>query len=74
CGTVSATAITACLFDAQAQQFMAQHPHTVVEPEQLIEYSGQMAIRARLTDLMSASRLTLFIHPRTLQVLGTFLE
>nr|MBA2287710.1 sigma-70 family RNA polymerase sigma factor [Ktedonobacteraceae bacterium] len=74
CGTVTATAITACLFDAQAQQFMAQHPRTIVEPEQLVEYKGQPAMRARLTDLMSASRLTLFIHPQTLQVLDTFLE
>jgi len=74
CGTILSNAIAACLSDAQAQQFMTQHPHSITEPEELVEYRGQAAIRARLTDIMSASRLALFMHPQTLKVLGTFLE
>lgn len=51
---------------------MAQHPRWVNEPEALIEYNGQLAIRIRLTDIASAARLTLLAHSQTLQVLATF--
>lgn len=53
-----------------AQRFMEQHPRSVTEPETAIEYLSRPAIRVRLTDVASAARLTLLVHPQTLHVLA----
>jgi RNA polymerase sigma-70 factor (ECF subfamily) len=53
-------------------RFLDAHPRSLTEPESLIEYRGQPAIRVRLTDITTAARLTLVTHPETLQVLATF--
>jgi RNA polymerase sigma factor (sigma-70 family) len=53
------------------QRFLDAHPRTVTEPEVLVEYHGQPAIRVRMTDISSAARLTLVAHPQTLRVLAT---
>jgi RNA polymerase sigma factor (sigma-70 family) len=54
------------------QHFLDAHPRSVTEPETLVEYLGQPAIRVRMTDVCSAARLTLVAHSQTLQVLATF--
>lgn len=56
----------------EAQRFMAAHPRWIQEPDTPQDYLGAPAIRARLTDLTSASRLTVLIHAQTLQPLAIF--
>lgn len=55
-----------------AQRFFAQHPRCISEPEELEDYLGAPAIRARLSAVDGAARLTLLAHSQTLQVLATF--
>ncbi len=50
-------------------QFMALHPHCIVEPAQPVDYQGQVAIRLRLITTGSSRRLTLIVHAQTLQIL-----
>ncbi len=57
---------------AQAQQFMGDHPHWISEPELLVEYAGQPAIRFQMADVTSSAQLTVLAHRKTLQVLATF--
>jgi RNA polymerase sigma-70 factor (ECF subfamily) len=61
-------------FHPLAQRFMTQHPRWINEPEIFVEYAGQPALRVRLTDIMSAARLTLLLHSETFQILTTFEE
>lgn len=73
CGNVSYTCTgIVSLWDAAALDFMAHHPRWVNEPEQLIDYEGQPAMRIRLTDIASTARFTLFVHAQTWQVLAAF--
>lgn len=54
------------------QQFMGAHPRWISEPELLVEYAGQPALRFQMADLTSAARLTVLAHRQTLQVLVVF--
>ena len=74
CGWHHAEIAVAALLWTQpvVQRFLDAHPRTVTEPEVLVEYHGQPAIRVRMADLSSAARLTLLAHPQTLRVLATF--
>jgi RNA polymerase sigma factor (sigma-70 family) len=75
CGERRSTLIFSLLAGvAAAQQFMSTHPGWVIEPEVLTEYLTSPALRVRLLDIASASRLTLFLHRHTLQLLASFLE
>jgi RNA polymerase sigma factor (sigma-70 family) len=75
CGAFVNTSVNGCFWlYPVVQSFMRQHPRSIFEPETLIEYAGQAAIRIRLVDITSAARLTLLAHPQTLQVLATFQE
>jgi hypothetical protein len=49
---------------------MGQHPRWINEPERLVEYEGQPAIRVQLTDISSAAQLTLFVHRQSWRVLA----
>src|SRR5579862_315927 len=51
---------------AQTRQFMGEHPHWVSEPELLMEYAGQPAIRFQMADCASAARLTVLANRQTL--------
>jgi hypothetical protein len=57
---------------AQTRQFMREHPRWRSEPELLVEYAGQPAIRFQMADLTSAARQTLLAHRQTLAVLAVF--
>jgi RNA polymerase sigma factor (sigma-70 family) len=57
---------------AASQRFMRDHPHYVSEPELLVEYAGQPALRLQLADTTSAARLTLLANRQTLRILATF--
>jgi RNA polymerase sigma-70 factor (ECF subfamily) len=57
---------------AATQHFMGEHPRWVSEPELLVEYAGQPAIRFQMADMTSAARLTVLAHRQTLDVLAIF--
>lgn len=56
----------------EVQRFQQRHPRCINEPEARVEYQGQPALHIRLTDILSAARLTLFVHAQTLDVLALF--
>lgn len=72
CGTITSGIFAFCLTYLPALQFFQQHERCVLEPEELIEYEGQSAICASLSDPLSAARLTLILHRHTLQLLAVF--
>jgi RNA polymerase sigma-70 factor (ECF subfamily) len=75
CGNLLTNTITAASMNyAVTKQFLVQHPRCIFEPEEFVEYEGQQVIRTSLADVLSASRLTMFLHSQTLQPLATFLE
>lgn len=51
---------------------MLEHPRWISEPELLVEYAGQPAIRFQMIDLTSSARLTVLAHRQTLRVLAFF--
>lgn len=53
----------------ETQRFMRDHPHSISEPELLVEYAGQPALRLQLADTTSAARLTVLADRQTLRVL-----
>ena len=57
---------------ARTQQFMCEHPRWISEPELLVEYGGQPAIRFPMADVTSSARLTVLARRETLQVLEVF--
>jgi hypothetical protein len=56
------------------EAFQASHPRWVSEPDAFTEFAGQPALRFRLADIASASRLTIFAHYPSLRVLAIFHE
>jgi RNA polymerase sigma-70 factor (ECF subfamily) len=65
-------AVAALLWTQPAvQRFLDAHPRSITEPETLVEYRGQVAIRVHMTDISSAAQLTLMAHPQTLRVVAT---
>ena len=56
----------------RTRHFMGEHPRWGSEPELLVEYAGQPAIRFQMADLTSAERLTVLAHRQTLDVLAVF--
>ncbi len=57
---------------AESQRFMRDHPHYLSEPELLVEFAGQPALRLQLADTTSAARLTLLADRQTLRVLAVY--
>jgi RNA polymerase sigma factor (sigma-70 family) len=54
------------------RQFIMQHPRCLNEPDKLVEYAGQPAIRFQLADMSSTERLTVLADRNTLRVLEIF--
>ena len=57
---------------ADTRHFMREHPHWVNEPELLVEYAGQPALRLQMADATSATRLTVLADRQNLRVLAIF--
>jgi hypothetical protein len=57
---------------AETQRFMREHPHWVSEPELLVEFAGQPALRFQMADLTSAARLTLLADRISLRILAVY--
>jgi RNA polymerase sigma factor (sigma-70 family) len=55
-------------------RFITQHTRWISEPNTPMEFEGQQVIHASLVDLTTSERLTILVHPQTLQVIATFLE
>jgi RNA polymerase sigma-70 factor (ECF subfamily) len=72
CGRSSSSIISLCLTYPPVAQFVMQHERCIIEPEELIEYHEQPAIRASIYDLLSARRLTIILHRSTYQLLAVF--
>ncbi len=72
CGKIASTIFSLCVKYPQVSQFILQHERCILEPEELLEYEGQAAIRAGLLDVLSTAQLTLILHRHTLQVLAIF--
>jgi hypothetical protein len=72
CGRSSSSIISLCMTYPPAVQFVMQHEHCILEPEELIEYQEQPAIRASISDLLSTARLTMILHRQTYALLAAF--
>lgn len=70
CGNISIYIGNVIWSHPTARQFIAQHPRWVYEPEMLLDYDGQPAIKLVLKDVMSHDCLMLFVHHQTLQILA----
>jgi RNA polymerase sigma factor (sigma-70 family) len=57
---------------AETQDFMRDHPHWVSEPELLVEYAGQAALRLQMADTTGAARLTVLADRQTLRLLAVY--
>lgn len=69
CGKSTSSIFSLCISYLPAYQFILQHEHYILEPEKLIEYEGQPAILARISDVSSSAQMTLILHRQTLQLL-----
>ena len=74
CGPSSADLVNGLLLDPAARAFLLDRPHVISEPDIAASYAGQDAIRSRLVDLNTAERMTIMVHPETLQVMATLIE
>ena len=51
-------------------RLILQHPRLINEPDSLIDYAGQPAIRFQLRDVTSTGRLMVLAHPQMLRILA----
>lgn len=72
CGPMASSIFSFCLTYPVASEFVMQHERCIFEPEAMIQYHEQPAIRASVCDPLSAERLTLILHRSTLQLLAAF--
>ncbi len=66
--------VSACLDHPIVQQFFVDHPRCTFGSELLIERGGQEVIQVQLLDITSTSILSLFVSPRTLEIVSTHLQ
>lgn len=59
-------------FDPVARQFMANHHHWTLLPEEAVNWQGRPAIRCGLADNGGSARLTLFVDSLTLRSLAHY--
>ncbi len=74
CGACASDIATLLITHPTVQQFFTQHERFVSEPYKLIEHNGTSVISARLTDIASATQLTILLNAQTLQILAVFSE
>lgn len=72
CGKSTSSIFSLCMSYLPAYQFVLQHERFILEPEELIEYEGQSAILASISDVLSSAQVTLILHRQTLQLLTSF--
>ncbi len=72
CGKSTSSIFALSLAYLPAYQFVMQHERCIIEPEEFIEYEGQEAIVARVSDVLSSEQVTLILHRRTLELLASF--
>jgi RNA polymerase sigma factor (sigma-70 family) len=52
------------------QRFLQQHPRAIRQPQVSTEYTGAPVLQVSFIDLLSASRITAYVHRKTLQILA----
>jgi RNA polymerase sigma factor (sigma-70 family) len=72
CGKSTYSIFALCISYPPASQFVLQHERCILEPEELIEYEGQAAILASISDVLSSAQVTLILDRQTLQLLASF--
>lgn len=72
CGKSTSSIFSLCTSYYPAYQFTMQHERCVLEPEEFIEYEGQDAILASISDVLSSEQVSLILHRHTLQLLASF--
>jgi RNA polymerase sigma-70 factor (ECF subfamily) len=72
CGKSTSGIFSFCLTYLPAYQFVLQHERSILEPEEFIDYEGQPAILARISDVLSSAQITLILQRQTLQLLASF--
>lgn len=72
CGKTTSSIFSLCLTYLPAYQFVLQHERCIIEPEELIEFEGQSAILACISDVLSSAQVTLILHRHTLELLASF--
>lgn len=65
CGVGTTSISILGLLHPAVRQFLTDHPRSVVEPEELVDYAGRPAYRLHLTDISSAEGLTAFAEAET---------
>ncbi|HET8913286.1 MAG TPA: RNA polymerase sigma factor [Ktedonobacteraceae bacterium] len=75
CGKyILSSVFSAVLAHPEVQKFIARYPRWLNQPEDQVTYNSLSVIRVRLFDVLGTAKLSLFVYPQTLQVLGTLLE
>ena len=72
CGALFAASDLVYWSHPRTRQFMLEHPRWISEPELLVEYAGQPAIRFQMTDFTGSARLTVLAQRQTLDGLAFF--
>ncbi len=74
CGPIETSLVSLHIDYKAVQHFMEQHPRSRVEYTQFAHYDGQQAVRVTFADVVSSAKCMLFVHPDTLQVIGSRTE
>lgn len=74
CGACESDIATILITHPIVQRFFMQHERFVSEPYKLIEHNGTSVISAQLTDVTSATQLTILLNAQTLQIMTVFSE
>ncbi len=61
-------------FHPKAQRFMAEHPHWITTPDEVVERHGVPTIRFRLLDVRSNAQLIMFADMHTMRILESHAE
>ncbi|WP_220197513.1 DUF2199 domain-containing protein [Ktedonospora formicarum] len=72
CGKTTSGIFSLCVTYPPAYQFVLEHERCVIDPEEFIEYEGQPAILASISDVLSSARITLILQCQTLELLASF--
>ncbi len=74
CGKNESDIATILITHPVVQRFFTQHERCISEPYKLLEHNGTPVISARLTDVNSATQLTILLNAQTLQIIAVFSE
>lgn len=74
CGDLTTSVSSLCMGYPAIQQFLAEHPRSLLLPETFLERNGEPAIQVQLADYVSSRKLILLLDQATLHVREVFCE